>query len=272
MIFLLLFERSVVNDYMQAAIKTLVVDDENIARRILCEELELIPDIRIVGEAANGKEALHKIMNLQPDLVFLDLQMPAMDGFGVIKRIGGTHLPVVIIVTAFHQHAIEAFEAGAIDYLLKPVGAERLQKAVERAKGLIGKPRAIARDLAKLASMPDAQPSLMNPQSRKLVGRIGREYFILEDDEVLALQAEGELVWIITSKRRLLASQTLRKMERQLHPSYFQRLSRGSIVNVKHVRTVSALSSNRWLLTLSNDLQMAVSKRQSRNVRRALRW
>jgi two-component system, LytTR family, response regulator len=255
---------------MQAAIKTLVVDDESIARQVLREELELIPEIQIVGEATNGTEALHKIMNLQPDLVFLDLQMPDMGGFEVIQNLSGTHLPVVVIVTAFQQYAIKAFEAGAIDYLLKPVRGERLQKAVERTKGLLGKPREIARDLARMASLPDAAESPF--PSQKLVGRVGREYYLLENDEIVALQAEGELVWIVTAKRRLLASQTLRALERRLHPSAFQRVHRSAIVNVKHVRKISALSSNRWLLTLSNDLQLVVSKRQAHNVRRILQW
>jgi len=257
---------------MQAAIKTLVVDDENIARQVLREELELIPEIQIIGEAAGGKEALHKIMNLQPDLVLLDLQMPDMGGFEVIQNLSGTHLPVVVIVTAFHQYAIKAFEAGAVDYLLKPVRAERLQKAIERAKTLLGKPREIARDLAKIASVSDESTSPIQPQSQKLVGRVGREYYLLENDEVVALQAEGELVWIITAKRRLLASQTLRALEGRLHPASFQRVHRGAIVNVRHVRKMSALSSNRWLLTLSNDMQLVVSKRQAHNVRRVLHW
>src|ERR1700680_331347 len=112
---------------MHGDIKTLVVDDESIARQVLREELDLIPEIQIVGEAENGKDALQKILSLKPDLVFLDLQMPVMGGFEVIQNISGTRLPVVVIVTAFHQHAIEAFEAGAVDYLLKPVRGDRLQ-------------------------------------------------------------------------------------------------------------------------------------------------
>ena len=253
---------------MHGDIKTLVVDDESIARQVLREELDLIPEIRIVGEAENGKDALQLILSLKPDLVFLDLQMPVMGGFEVIQNISGTRLPVVVIVTAFHQHAIEAFEAGAVDYLLKPVRGDRLQKAVERAKGLLGRPREIAQDLARIASTDDSPKTLTPPQ--KLVGRIGREYFLLDTDEILALQAEGELVWIITPKRRLLASQTLRAIEARLQPSSFQRVHRATIVNVKHVRKLSALSSNRWLMTLSNDLQFVVSKRQAHRVRRIL--
>lgn len=114
-------------------IKTLIVDDEPVARKLLGEELETQPEIAVIGEADNGRGALQKIGKLKPDLVFLDLQMPVMSGFEVVRGLTGT-LPIIVIVTAFDQHAIQAFEAGAIDYLLKPVSEARLQKAVERAR------------------------------------------------------------------------------------------------------------------------------------------
>ena len=254
---------------MARSIKTLIVDDEPVARQVLREELNLMSGIEIIGEADGGKEALRKIIDLVPDLVFLDLQMPQIDGFEVVRRLSGTHLPVIVIVTAFQQHAIEAFEAGAIDYLLKPVRGERLQKAVERAKGLLGKPREIAKTLAGIVSVksaPDAAPAV----PRKLVGRIGREYFLLDLDEILALQAEGELVWIVTAQRRYLASQTLRSVESSLASSCFQRVHRNAIVNTNHVRQMTAITSHRWVLTLSNQQEFVVSKRQAHNIRRLL--
>jgi DNA-binding LytR/AlgR family response regulator len=251
---------------MERVMKTLVVDDEPVARQILREELNLMSDVDLIGEADDGKEALRKIVDLQPDLVFLDLQMPQIDGFEVVRRLSGTHLPVIVIVTAFHEHAIEAFEAGAIDYLLKPVRGERLRKSVERAKGLLGKPREIARTLAKIASMKDAPEA----STRKLVGRIGRDYFLLDLDEILALQAEGELVWIVTAQRRFLASQTLRSVESSLAASCFQRVHRNAIVNTNHVRQMTAITSHRWMLTLSNQQEFVVSKRQAHNIRRLL--
>jgi two-component system LytT family response regulator len=254
---------------MHSPIKTLIVDDEPIARRVLRQELDLIPGIQVVGEAENGKDALQQISALQPDLVFLDLQMPGMGGFEMVRHLSGTRLPVIVIVTAYSQHAIDAFDAGAVDYLLKPVRCERLHKAIERAKGLLGKPREIARDLAKISSVALEPPSALVPLQR-LVGRIGREYFLLDMDEILALQAEGEVVWIITAARRFLASQTLRTIEKRLHPSAFQRVHRNAIVNLKHVRKMSALTSNRWLMTLTNDLEFVVSKRQAHDARRIL--
>src|ERR1700741_4864171 len=121
-------------------IQTLIVDDEPVARRLLREGLERIPEIAILGEASNGREALQKIGKLKPDLVFLDLQMPVLSGFEVVRGLSGSSLPAVVIVTAFDQHAIQAFEAGAIDYLLKPVSEARLRKAVERARNLHSSP------------------------------------------------------------------------------------------------------------------------------------
>ena len=248
--------------------QALIVDDEPIARRVLREELELFPEVRVVGEAGDGKEALQKIAKLRPDVVFLDLQMPVMSGFEVVRNLSVPPFPVVVIVTAFDQHAIEAFEAGAIDYLLKPVSEARLRRAVERARNLQGKPGEVVANLDKIASAESSRA----PRSRKVVGRTGEEYVFVDADDVLAFQAERELVWIITSKQRLLATQSLRVIEERLGGPEFQRVHRNAIVNINHIRKMSALSSQRWLITLSNSLQLTVSKRQAHNIRSILHW
>jgi two-component system, LytTR family, response regulator len=247
--------------------KILIVDDEPIARRVLREELELLPDVAVVGEAADGHEALQQIAKLEPDLVFLDLQMPVIGGFEVVRRLEGRSLPVVVIVTAFDQHAIQAFEAGAIDYLLKPIRRERLEKAVARARKLRSRPKAVAENIARIASTSD-EASL----SRRIVGKSGAEYFLLDPKDVLAFQAEGELVWIVTAKHRFLAAQSLRTVEARLEKSQFQRVHRNAIVNVNHVRKMSPMTSQRWLLTLTNQQQLIVSKRQAHNIRTILQW
>jgi two-component system LytT family response regulator len=246
--------------------KILIVDDEPIARCVLREELETVPEVLIVGEAENGRQALQQIASLQPDLVLLDLQMPVMGGFEVVRHLAGGHLPVVVIVTAFDQHAIEAFDAGAVDYLLKPVGEAPLRRAIERARKLCQNPLEVAQDVARIV---EATASI---ETRKIVGRMGEEYVLLDADEILAFQAEGELVWIVTTKQRLLATQTLRVIEDHLKQQQFRRVQRNAIVNVNHVRKMSALSSQRWLVTLSNSLQLVVSKRQAHNIRNVLRW
>jgi len=246
------------------------VDDEPIARRILREELELQSDIDIVGEAATGSQALTEISALHPDLVFLDLQMPQMGGFEVIQRLeGGAHLPVVIVVTAYDQYAIKAFEAGAIDYLLKPVGQPRLVHALARARQLLSSRADNAEALANLQRIAGGPVA---PRIQKIVGRLGDEYFLLNSHEVLAFQAEGEVVWIITAKQRYLATQTLRKTEEKLGDSSFRRIHRNALVNIDHVRKMASMSSNRWLITLNNNQEFIVSKRLARNVRQVLSW
>src|SRR5450432_1620137 len=251
------------------AMKALIVDDEPIARRVLREELELFPEVLVVGEAGDGKEALQKIAKLKPDVVFLDLQMPVMSGFEVVRNLKEPPFPVIVIVTAFDQHAVEAFEAGAIDYLLKPVTEARLQKTVERAASLLNRPGEIACQVAAIASVTTPEHPT---RTRKVVGRSGSDYVLLDADEVLAFQAERELVWIITAKQRLYATQSLRAIEDRLGGPQFQRVHRNAIVNVNHVRKLSALSSQRWYITLSNSLQLVVSKRQAHKIRQILQW
>jgi two-component system, LytTR family, response regulator len=250
-------------------ISALIIDDEPIARKVLREELAPWPEISIVGEAENGREALLKIGKFKPDVVFLDLQMPLMSGFEVVRSLTEPPLPIIVIVTAFDQHAIQAFEAGAIDYLLKPVSEARLQKAIERVKSMLHHPVEIANQVAQIASVSTpANPA----KSRRVVGRTGADYILLDADEVLAFQAERELVWIITAKQRLLATQSLRAIEDRLTEPQFQRVHRNALVNVNHVRKLTALSSQRWCITLSNSLQLVVAKRQAHKIRQILQW
>jgi two-component system, LytTR family, response regulator len=248
--------------------RALIVDDEPIARRVLREELECFADVEVAGEAADGEEALLRIAALRPDVVFLDLQMPGMGGFEVARNLAGPAAPVIVIVTAFDQHAIEAFEAGAIDYLLKPVSEARLRASVERARRLVGRPAETGERAAAIAA---AQPP-GEARGRKIVGRDGQAYALLDLDDVLAFQAERELVWIVTAKRRLLATQSLRAIAERLTEPQFRRIHRNAIVNANHIRNMAALSSQRWMVTLSNGQQLVVSKRQAHNIRQILRW
>jgi len=249
-------------------LKTLVVDDEPIARKVLREELETIDGVEVIGEAADGAEALEKINSGKPDLVLLDLQMPAMSGLDVVRQLKhGNHLPVIVIVTAYDEHALQAFEAGAIDYLLKPVGQERLTQAVQRAKRISG--REATERIAQLQEIADPRGQ---PRPRRIVGKIGEEYFLLSAEEIYAFQADGDLVWIVTAKRKFLATQTLKELEQRLKNTSFRRIHRNALLNVDHVRKMSALSSQRWLITMNNDQEFVASKRQARTVRELLTW
>ena len=249
-------------------LRTLIVDDEPIARRVLREELESLNDVEIVGEAENGAAALKKISEQHPDLVLLDLQMPGMGGLEVVRSLRhGKHIPVIVIVTAYDQYALQAFEAGAVDYLLKPVGEERLANAVERARRVTG--REAAERLAQLQEIA-SQPAVS--QTRRIVGKVGEEYFLLNASEIYAFQADGDLVWIITARKKYLATLNLKELDERLRNTSFRRIHRNALVNVDHVRKMSALSSQRWLLTLTNDQEFIVSKRQAHSVRQLLNW
>lgn len=260
--------------------RVLIVDDEPVARQVLREELELEPDLEIAGEAAGGRQALEKIAQLEPDLVFLDLQMPEMSGFEVIARMpAAKKLPAIVIVTAYDRHAIQAFEAGAVDYLLKPVGRERLLKSLERVRRQRAASPATPANVAAANaahSGPGTHPAppgggasamLAALRPGKIVGKQGSELFLLDGDEVIAFQAEGDLVWIVTGKSRYLATLTLREIEAKLAGSSFHRIHRNALVNLDHVKKMAALSSQRWMLTMKNQQEFIVSKRLARSIR-----
>ncbi len=254
-------------------LRALIVDDEPVARKVLREELQLLGSVEIVGEAENGEVALSQISSRKPDLVFLDIQMPGMDGFELLDRLNGGHVPVIIMVTACDQHAIRAFEAGAVDYLLKPISQQRLIQAVERASRLARNPLEVAENLAQLQELaPAATAAGAGRKIRKIVGKLGEEYFLLNPNEVLAFQAEGDITWIITAKQRYLATQNLKAIEDRLQNTSFRRIHRNALVNVEQIRKMSMITSQRWLVTLNNGQEFIVSKRQAKNVREVLSW
>jgi two-component system LytT family response regulator len=246
-------------------IKTLIVDDEPVARKILREELEQFDDVAVAGEAEDGVTALAAILELRPDLVFLDLQMPGLGGFEVIRRLkAGTHIPVIVIATAWDQYAIQAFESGAIDYLLKPISQERLAKAIERVTRICRSPAVAAEQFANLQEIAE---STHNRPVRRIVAKSGAEYLLLNAEEVFAFEAEGDVVWIITAKKRYMATQTLKMLQEKLRNTSFRRIHRNALVNIDHIRKMSTLTSQRWLVTLSNNQEYIVSKRQASTVR-----
>jgi two-component system, LytTR family, response regulator len=254
-----------------ARMRALIVDDEPVARKVLREELELLDSLEIVGEAETGETALATISSAKPDIVFLDIQMPVMTGFEVLDHLNSGHLPAVVIVTAYDQHAIRAFEAGAIDYLLKPVSQHRLIQAVERAQRIAGNPLQAAENLAQLQEIAPTGVTAP-PKVRKIVGKLGEEFFLLSPSEVFAFQADGDTTWIITAQQRYAATQNLKSIEERWRNSSFRRIHRNALVNVEQIRKMSMITSQRWLITLNNGDEFVVSKRQARNVRDVLNW
>jgi len=260
-----------VNSAIVSPLRVLIVDDEPIARKVLREELDLMDTVEVIGEAENGAAALSMMSSAAPDLVFLDVQMPVMNGFELLGQMRGGHMPAFVMVTAYDQHAIRAFEAGAVDYLLKPVGHQRLAQAVERASRLCRNPLQVAETVAKLQELGStASPSSSQP--RKVVGKWGEEYFLLNVQEVLAFQAEGDVTWIVTAKQRYYAAHSLRAIEERLPNGPFRRIHRNTLININQVRKMSMITSQRWLVTLNNGDEFIVSKRQAKNVREVLSW
>jgi two-component system, LytTR family, response regulator len=235
-------------------VRVLIADDEPVARDILREHVESTAGLKLVGEAATGSETVTRILELTPDLVLLDLEMPERNGLAVVRSLRGAPGPLIIFVTAHDRHAVEAFEVGAVDYLLKPVRRERFEKAIEKARKQL-----------RPASVPEGA-------LRKIVGKRGSDMYLLDPSEVIAFRAEGELVHVITATQQYLASHALKVLEAQLDRPRFRRIHRSTIINTDHIRKISALTSKRWLLKMSNGLEATVSKRMAGVIREQARW
>jgi two-component system, LytTR family, response regulator len=235
-------------------LRILIADDEDIARQILREHVEAIPALEVAGEASTGAETLARIIELKPDLVLLDLQMPELDGLSVVRSLRGQRTPLIIFVTAYERHALDAFDVGAIDYLLKPVRRERLESAILKAQ----------RQLKGPAAAPSGEP-------RKIVGRRGSDLYLLDPSEIVAFQAEHELVHIIAATQRYLSDHPLKVLEEKLDRR-FRRVHRRTIINTDHIRRISPLSSKRWLLKMSNGFEAVVSKRLATSIREQAHW
>jgi DNA-binding LytR/AlgR family response regulator len=237
--------------------RALIADDEPIARQVLREQLEEIGGVSVVGEAASGLEAVELIDRLHPDVVLLDLQMPGLDGFSVARRLKKDRHPAIIFVTAYDRHALEAFDIGALDYLLKPVRRERLEAALQRVR---------------LQAAPATPPPKPAEPLRRIVGRLRTDLHMLDPNEVVAFQADGETVYILATSGRYLANYTLKALEDRLPAPQFRRVHRKTIINTNHIRKISPLSSKRWLLTMSNGLEVIVSKRMAGAIREEAQW
>jgi two-component system, LytTR family, response regulator len=239
--------------------RAVIVDDEPIARRVLREQLEIAADVEIVGEASSGPEALAQIIQLEPDLVFLDLEMPELDGFSVLRSLKPETIPLIIFVTAYNQHALEAFNVGALDYLLKPVREERLSAALQKAR-------------SQLMGKRNAAPRKVHVHTRRIVGKLGSDLHLLQPSEVVAFEARGEIVHIVTASRRYESTHSLKTLEQKLDHPQFRRVHRKTIINTDHIRRISPLSSKRWLLILSNGMEVIVSKRLAGAIRDETKW
>ncbi len=214
-------------------IRTLIVDDERLARQRLRRLLGAHPEVEIVGESADGAAAVRAVEELRPDLLLLDIQMPVMDGFGVVEALGTNAAPLIIFVTAFDEHALRAFEACALDYLLKPVSSERLGKSIARVVG----------QLATLHAAPAASAEVAEPMPARFQVRSGQRTAFVAPDEIDWIEADGNYAILHVGARNHLLRATMAALEADL-PATFARLSRSSIVNLRRVQELQSLGSN----------------------------
>jgi len=252
-----------------AAIRTLVVDDEQLARERLRGFLAELRDVEVIGDAANGVEALQLIAETRPDLVFLDVQMPGMDGFEVLKALSAPP-PYVVFATAYDEYAIRAFEVQAVDYLLKPFARARVQEAVARVR-------------ARRASTPtaaDLEAVLRRLEERRRIHvtqvpvHSGRRILVLPVDDVLWFGVEHRLVYAHTVERGFMTNYTLRELEERLDADTFFRAHKSSLVNLKHVQEIQPWFGGRHKLVMRDQAhsEVALSRTQARALRARLRW
>jgi len=249
----------------QKKIRTLIVDDEPLARRNIRLLLKDDPQIEIVAEAASGREALALLRKQPIDLLFLDIQMPELDGFGVLENIEARELPVIVFVTAFDQYALKAFEFHALDYLLKPFDDARFEKALRQAK-LQVEQREVKdlsqRLVALLEGRERGRPELTGePQylSRLLIKSTGRVFF-LKTDEIDYVRAEDYYVKLHVGRKGHLLRETMNAMEAKLDPSKFLRIHRSTIVNIERIRELQQHFNGEYIVVLHDGTEMKLSR------------
>ena len=255
----------------QAKIRTLIVDDEPLARRGLELRLARHADVDIVGMAANGREAFHMISELQPELMFLDVQMPGIDGFGLLRAVPATMMPLTVFVTAFDQYALDAFAASALDYLLKPVEDIRLDQAVERARAALATRAAqdhcekLLKLLATLSDKPDLRLSDVLEESprrpgEKLAIRDGQRIVRVDIDAIQWIDAAGDYMCVHTPSETHVLRGTMHDLEQRLDPARFQRIHRSTIVNLERVKEMRPHQNGEYFLVLDSGHELKLSR------------
>ncbi|MGH8372320.1 MAG: LytR/AlgR family response regulator transcription factor [Gammaproteobacteria bacterium] len=246
-------------------IRTLLVDDEVLARLALRQALEAHSDVMIVGECGNAAEAMQAIDALTPDLMFLDISMPGLDGFKLLHELKPGALPIVVFATAYGQHALRAYDASALDYLLKPIDQDRFDQTMTRVRMHWN---------SLLKAGPDIEPTPSIPVDGKWLQRmsvhVGEHIRVITTAEIDWLRADGNYVHIHTGEATYLHRETLWHLQSMLDPARFLRVHRSVIVNVERVHEVHPLFNGGAELVLKDGTHLGLSRRYRANVRRAL--
>jgi two-component system LytT family response regulator len=255
------------------SIRTIIVDDEPLARRGLELRLREAPDVEIVRQCANGREAIAAIAELAPDLMFLDIQMPGLSGLDVVAQVPQESLPMIVFVTAFDRFAIQAFEAHALDYLLKPVDEERLGRALERVRAQWQQKQAVAQReqlmalLAEVTGKGEIEADALGaiePQGRRyatlLPIRVGRETVRLDVATIDWIDAAGDYMCVHAAGQTHVLRATMKELEQMLDPRRFQRVHRSTIVNLARVTALRPHLNGECFLRLQSGQEVKLSR------------
>jgi len=260
-------------------LRVMVVDDEQLAREELCYQLEQIGDVEVVAQAGNGLEALTAVDRHEPDLVFLDIQMPGLSGFEVARRLLAREddSPALVFVTAFDQHAIEAFEVNAVDYLLKPVEGARLEQALVRARRRLSSERPMAGPGAPLSDQLEQIVKMMaGRQVRRdqVAIKTGERFILVQADEIIYASVADESINIVTGQVAGTSNyRTLDDLQARLDPEIFWRVHRSHLVNINKIKEIVPWFSRNYILRMKDTkaTEVPVSRSQTKRLREYLK-
>ena len=239
-------------------IRALVVDDEPLARRRIRKLLSRDTDVEVIGDCANGYEAIDAISRQSPNLVFLDVQMPEVDGFAVLEQIDKSAVPFVIFVTAYDQYALKAFEVSAVDYLLKPFDKKRFEQALQRAKARLSTEQGSDINQQTLALLQELKARTQH--SERLLIKSGGRAFFLKIDEIDWIGAEGKYVRLHVGGESYLLREGMSVIENQLDPRKFLRVHRSSIVNIDRVKELQPWFNHEYRVVLKDGTKLILSR------------
>lgn len=239
-------------------VRALVVDDEVLGRKKICRMLKEDPDVQLLGDASGGTEALSKIQHLQPNLLFLDVNMPDMDGFRLLEEIDGPEPPFVIFVTAYDHFALRAFQVHALDYLLKPFDRERFSDALQRAKATIRKQQ--SDEFSKQMFMLLQNGALTKHSADRILVKSGGSISFLRPDEIDWIEAQGAYVCLYAHGKKHLVREKISEFEAQLAPKNFVRIHRSTIVNIDRIKEMHPMFYGEYSVILQDGTKLLLSR------------
>lgn len=256
---------------MSQKLRVVIADDERPARSFLAAMLRGFEEVTLIGEADNGTDAVELIERERPDLALLDLQMPELDGLGVVRLLKKNRMPLVAFVTAYDDHAVKAFELNAIDYLLKPVERGRLRETLQRAIERLEQSETLESEIQRVRAVAKEYEATTQTFVERIPIRRRDDIILLPITQVASIVAEGELLHITTTRNEThTISYRLKDLAARLDPAKFVRLGRGTIANVELIAVVTQMPGGTYTATLTTGQQLAVSRLQSRILREQL--